>query len=178
MGGFDDYALADGPAVGPTGAVSWARHVATGRAVAVTELTQKAATDQAFLRRLRATAAALAKVDHPNVLPIREVVEGQAVGGGERVWVVEDWLEGRELGEVLVDGRLTAEQSVALTCGVLRGLTAVHGKGVVHGDLSTASIVIAAGGVPRLVGFGFAGMPGRPPVDAGVGRAGRGHRPA
>ena len=167
MGGFDDYALAGEPAVGPTGAVSWAKHVATGRAVAVTELAPKAASDQAFLRRLRATAAALAKVDHPNVLPIRELVEGDVGDGGGRVWVVEDWLEGRELGEVLGDGRLTAEQSVALTSGVLRGLSAVHAKGVVHGDVSTASIVIAAGGVPRLVGFGFAGMPGRPPADDG-----------
>jgi hypothetical protein len=166
VGGFDDYALADGPAVGPTGAVSWARHVATGRAVAVTELAESVAADQVFVGRLRATAAALAKIDQPNVLPIREVIEGEVPGAGVRVWVVEDWLEGRELGEVLGDGRLTAEQSVALTRGVLRGLTAVHGKGVVHGDVSTASIVIAAGGYPRLVGFGFAGMPGRPPADA------------
>ena len=161
MGGFDDYALADGPAVGPTGAVSWARHTATGQAVAVTELDAAVAADEAFLGRLRATAAALTKVGHPNVLPIREVVEGDG-----RVWVVEDWVDGRELGEILGDGRLTAEQSVALTDGVLRALVAVHGKGVVHGDVSTASIVVAADGVPRLVGFGFNGLPGRPPADA------------
>ena len=161
MGGFDDYALADGPAVGPTGAVSWARHKATGQAVAVTELDAAVAGDQAFLVRLRATAVALTKVGHPNVLPIREVVEGDG-----RVWVVEDWVDGRELGEILGDGRLTAEQSVALTDGVLRALVAVHGKGVVHGDVSTASIVVAADGVPRLVGFGFNGLPGRPAADA------------
>ncbi len=161
VGGFDDYALADGAAVGATGAVSWARHVPSGQAVAVTELSAAVAADEAFVGRVRSTAEALAKVGHPNVLPIREVVEGDG-----RVWVVEDWVDGRELGEVLGDGPLTSEQAVALTCGVLRGLEAVQKRWVVHGDISPSSIVVGSGGVPMLVGFGFAGLPGRPPADA------------
>ncbi len=161
LGGFDDYALADGAAVGPTGAVSWARHVPSGQAVAVTELADEAAANEAFVGRLRSTAEALSTVGHPNVLAIREVVEGDG-----RVWVVEDWVDGRELGQVLSDGPLTAEQSVALACGVLRGLEAVQKRWVVHGDISPASIVLGTGGVPRLVGFGFAGLPRWGPADA------------
>ncbi len=181
MGGFDDYALADGaladgaladgaladgPVVGPTGSVWWATHVPSGRTVAVTELGYGASSDEAFRGRLRATAAALAELGHPNVLPIREVVEGSGPAGSGRVWVVEDWVEGRELGEVLADGPLTPEQSAAVACGVLRGLAAVQGRDVVHGRVSLASVVVTAGGVPRLVGFGFAGMPGRAAADA------------
>ena len=162
MGGFDDYTLAGEPAVGPTGAVSWATHRPSGRAVAVTELAADVASEEAFVGRLRSTVAALTTVGHLNVLPVREVVEGPA---GE-VWVVEDWVDGRELGDVLTDGPLTPEQSVAIACGALRGLVAVHALGVVHGEVSPATIVVGNGGVPLLIGFGFAGMPGRPPADA------------
>ena len=104
------------------------------------------------------------------MLPVREVVEGSGDdGSGAPVWVVEDWVDGRELRDViLTDGPLTAEQSVAIGCGVLRGLAAVQERGVVHGDVSPTTIVLGAGGVPQLVGFGFAGLPGRPPADAGT----------
>jgi len=166
VGGFDDYTLAGDPAIGPMGSVSWATHRPSGRAVAVTELTERAASNQSFVARLRATAAALAGLGDPNVLPIREVVEGSTDDGSPRVWVVEDWVDGRELGEVLADGPLTAEQSLSLACGVLRGLVAVQAHGVVHGDVTPATIVIGAGGVPQLVGFGFAGIPGGPTSDA------------
>ncbi len=104
------------------------------------------------------------------MLPVREVVEGSGDDGSAGpVWVVEDWVDGRELRDViLTDGPLTAEQSVAIGCGVLRGLAAVQERGVVHGDVSPTTIVLGAGGVPQLVGFGFAGLPGRPPADAGT----------
>ncbi|MEA2931791.1 MAG: eukaryotic-like serine/threonine-protein kinase, partial [Actinomycetota bacterium] len=162
LGGFDDYALADGPTAGPTGSVSWATHLPTGRAVAVTELAEGARADEAFLARVRLTAAALAGAGagSPHLLPIREVVEGAG-----RVWVVEDWVDGRELGEVLADGPLTPEQSVAVACGVLRGLAVAQAHGVVHGAVSPSTVVVTAGGVAQLVGFGFAGLPGLPGVD-------------
>jgi hypothetical protein len=167
VGAFDDYTLAGDPTVGPTGAVSWATHRPSGRPVAVTELTDAAVSDAAFIDRLRTTAAALASVADPHVVPVREVVEGSVVEGegSRRVWVIEDWVDGRALAEVVAEGPLTAEQSVALACGILRGLVAVQERGIVHGDVSPATIVVGAGGVPRLIGFGFAGLPGLPGAD-------------
>ncbi|WP_433371503.1 serine/threonine-protein kinase [Streptosporangium sp. CA-115845] len=80
---------------------------------------------------------------------------------GDRPWIVTDLEDGTSLARVLTErGRLPVEQVAALGAEVLAALTAAHRRNVLHGAVTPATVVIAAGGRVRLAGFGTGGRIG------------------
>jgi serine/threonine protein kinase len=97
-------------------------------------------------------AATLAGLRHPNILSVYDVFED-----AEGVWLIEQWITGAPLSAVLgVTRKLRAIDALALIHGALQGLSYAHGRGVVHGDITPANILIDQSGTPMLVDFGLA----------------------
>lgn len=103
-------------------------------------------------QQLLAEAKRLAQVRHPNVV----VVHGAAVHDG-RVGLWTDLVEGETLEQRLErEGRLSPSESAAIGLDLCRALAAVHGAGLVHGDLKAANVLRERGGRIVLADFGSA----------------------
>ncbi len=106
------------------------------------------------LQRLLQEGRIQSRLDHPNLVPVSDVV---AIQGG--IALVMPYVAGPTLAEWLVAQRPTVEEALALIGGVLDGLEHAHANGVVHRDLKPANILLspgAGGFVPRITDFGLA----------------------
>ncbi|HEX8794055.1 MAG TPA: serine/threonine-protein kinase [Polyangiaceae bacterium] len=144
---------------GAAGAVFEARHLFTGRVVAVKMVRPESGlADIAELRaRLLWEGRALAAIRHPGVV---EVLDGGVTRDGSP-YVVMEMLQGRTLeGLITARTRLPVECSVAVALQLCAALDAVHRAGVIHRDVKPANMVVVKGvdgrEAVRLVDFGIA----------------------
>ncbi|MGK4594808.1 serine/threonine-protein kinase [Amycolatopsis sp. w19] len=94
---------------------------------------------------------ALVAVDHPSVVPVRDVV----VADGS-AFIVMDPVEGRTLEDLTSEGALPPRFVADIGRKVLGALAAAHTAGVVHGDVRPANILVGPDGAVKLTGFGIA----------------------
>lgn len=149
---FGRYVVTGAAGSGSLGAVYRARHVELEREAAVKVLRAEVRASDAALAGLRAEAAALARLDHPNVVALYEFVEEP-----QRAWLAEQWVDGAQLDDILrAHGRLTPEQALGVVAGALAGLAHAHDHGVVHRDVAAANVLADLAGTSMLVDFGLA----------------------
>jgi hypothetical protein len=150
---------------GGSGEVWRARAQTTGELVALTRL--RAADDPAARDRLRREAALLSGLAGPHVVALRDVL---LVPGGP-VLVLEH-ADGGSLAALLA-ARSRLEPGEVLTLGLplARTLADLHGRGVVHGDLSPSNVLLSGDGRPMLADLGVARLLGEPlsPTEGTVG---------
>ncbi|MHB9861712.1 serine/threonine-protein kinase [Streptomyces sp. YIM S03343] len=103
------------------------------------------------LREARATA----RIDHPNVVRVYDVVDQ-----GERLWIVMELVEGRSLEQIVrTDGPLSPPEVARVGLGLVAALRQVHAVGVLHRDIKPGNVLIEnAGGRVVLTDFGIAAM--------------------
>ncbi|MYS84362.1 serine/threonine-protein kinase [Embleya scabrispora] len=107
--------------------------------------------DLARERTLREARAA-ARIGHPNVVTIHDVVEEGGIP-----WIVMELVEAQSLAEILeTQGTLTPADAAELGLKVLDALLAADDKGVVHRDVKPANILVTAHGRVVLTDFGIA----------------------
>jgi eukaryotic-like serine/threonine-protein kinase len=101
-------------------------------------------------QRLIREAQALARLSHPNVVPVYDVgtVEDQA-------FVAMEYVEGQTLKRWLKTPRPWRDV-VALMRDAGRGLAAAHAAGLVHRDFKPDNVLIGVDGRVRVVDFGLA----------------------
>jgi len=103
-----------------------------------------------FLACIRQEARALASLDHPNVVTLRDYLETE-----EGAFVVMDFVEGSSLRTLeRAVGVLAPEQALGVLVGVLSALGYAHGLGLVHGDVKPDNVLLDARGTSKLVDFG------------------------
>jgi hypothetical protein len=76
-----------------------------------------------------------------------------------RPYVVADLVPGRPLADLLADGPLSPDAVRALAVDLAGVLGAVHGRGLVPGDLTPENVVVDPNGVAHLVDLGFSPRP-------------------
>ena len=142
---------------GGMGVVVSGQHRQLGRRVAIKQLPEAFAADQAVRRRFTAEAQVLASLDHPHVVPVYDFVEREGV-----CLLVMELLPGGTLrSRVAADG-CTAPYAVAVSLACLSGLSAAHRRGILHRNVKPENMLFAASGVLKVTDFGIAKVIGGP----------------
>jgi serine/threonine protein kinase/WD40 repeat protein len=149
------YELRREIARGGMGVVYEARHRGLGRIVALKILRGAFFANSEECGRFRAETEAVARLDHPNIVPIYEV--GELKGAP---YFTMKLVEGGSLMD-RVDGLISPGETARTIVKVARAVQHAHERGVLHRDLKPGNILLDAQGEPYLSDFGiakFAGM--------------------
>jgi hypothetical protein len=138
------------------GGRTWlARDRARDRLVVLKEPLERWQQDPSAREMVLREARLAAKVRHPNVVAVEEVVEGK----GSPVIVME-YMEGGSLRDVMrAKGTLSWPQAKALALDLLRGIEAIQAGGIVHRDVKPSNILLDGDGVAKVADFGIAVSP-------------------
>lgn len=87
---------------------------------------------------------------HPNIVEMHDsfLVE-------DELWVVMEFLEGGALTDIVTHARMDEEQIATVCRQCLKALAYLHSQGVIHRDIKSDSILLAADGNVKLSDFGF-----------------------
>jgi serine/threonine protein kinase len=143
---------------GGMGMVWRADDVLLGRAVAVKEVELPVGppgADRVALReRALREARAAARLNHPGVVTLHDVVEAD-----DRLFLVMELVEAPTLRD-LVDGSGPVGRAAAARVGLelVAALDAAHRAGIVHHDVKPANVMVTADGRTKLADFGIASL--------------------
>lgn len=101
----------------------------------------------------RAEAQTVAKLDHPNIVPVFDAGAGSE---DYPFYVVSKYIEGASLAESSRHNQIQALEAVQLVATVAEALHYAHRQGLVHRDVKPGNILIDREGNPHLVDFGLA----------------------
>ncbi|MBH1934456.1 protein kinase [Streptomyces sp. AV19] len=127
-----------------------------GREVAVKEVRAPQHVREADVRvlyaRLVQEARAAARIAHPCVITVHDVVEQEG-----RPWIVMELVRGRSLADVLDrEGTLDPREAARVGAAVLGALRAAHAAGVLHRDVKPGNVLLEDEGRVVLTDFGIA----------------------
>ncbi len=116
--------------------------------------------------RIQREAAAMSAITHDNLLPVEALL---TVHG--RPALLMPLIDGPTLGALSRLRPLDRDEALSIMIGVVKGLCAAHGAGLVHRDLKPDNILIertARGLIPRIMDFGLVKLADDPQTRAGM----------
>ncbi|MFC8515932.1 serine/threonine-protein kinase [Streptomyces sp. NPDC057257] len=153
----DRYLLYEVLGRGGMGTVWRAHDQVLDRPVAVKELHILSLGDgehRVRLRRAIREARAVARVPHPHVVGVHDLVEAE-----DRLWIVMELVEGPSLARRVEEtGPLPPEHTAAVGLQLLDALEAVHAVGALHRDVKPANVLLRRDGNAVLTDFGIAAL--------------------
>src|SRR5262245_34992153 len=135
---------------GGMGVVYLANEIALDRPVGLKLIAPELADDESFRERFLRESRLAASIDHPGILPV--YAAGDA--GGE-LYLATRFVDGTDLGAVLGNGPLQAEQALALLVQVADALDAAHARGLVHRDVKPGNVLVDGASHCYLSDFGL-----------------------
>jgi eukaryotic-like serine/threonine-protein kinase len=140
---------------GAMGVVHKAEDPSLGRTVAIKAVELSAdKTDAAnYEKRFYQEAKAAGGLNHPGIITIFD-----AGREGNWAYIAMELLEGRELRELLSEGRMPLSDVLDIAAQVAEALDYAHERGVVHRDIKPSNIMIVQGRRAKIMDFGIARM--------------------
>ena len=114
-----------------------------------------------FLREARAAGG----LDHPNICHIHEA--GETTAG--HLFLAMSFYEGETLrSRIARADPLPVAEACRIAAQIASGLSAAHGRGITHGDLKPANVMILPDGTVKVLDFGLARAKGAPAPGTAV----------
>lgn len=146
---FDDYRVIRPLGRGRAGLVYLARDTILERLVAIKFTSHCGERER---RRFLVEARAIARVQHPNVVTVYRA--GRIRELDDWPYLVQEYIRGTGLHRV--PKPVSGQRAVVMGRDIARGLAAVHRRGVLHGDIKPANVMVTEDGEAKVVDFGLA----------------------
>lgn len=128
-----------------------AYHARLDRYVAIKALHPAFMEDPNFLARFEREAQLVARLEHPNIVPIYDFSEHEG-----RPYLVMKYVEGETLKERLKEGRLSQGLIYKIITSVGAALSYAHSQGILHRDVKPSNVLIGEDERIYLADFGLA----------------------
>jgi serine/threonine protein kinase/Leucine-rich repeat (LRR) protein len=160
-------------AAGGMGAILEVHEAQTGRPVALKVMHPEALRSEESRERFFLEAKVLAKLEHPNIIPLH-ALKTDAQG---RPFYTMKKVEGRTLQQILSGLRRGVEEIIAeyplsrllvIFQGICDGMAFAHSHGIVHRDLKPANIMVGDYGEVLLMDWGLAKVLGEKEIARGT----------
>ncbi|WP_190130156.1 serine/threonine-protein kinase [Streptomyces mashuensis] len=149
------YRLAERIGRGGMGTVWRADDELLGRQVAVKclHVSPGLADDElaTLYERTRREARSAARINHPNVVVVHDVVEDEG-----QPCIVMEYVPSTTLADVLRRGPVTPAEAARIGRGMIAALRAAHAAGVLHRDVKPGNVLLGHDGRVVLTDFGIA----------------------
>jgi eukaryotic-like serine/threonine-protein kinase len=142
---------------GANGKVVRAHDPMIGRLVAIKLLPPELAKGEARNRFLQ-EARVLGQLSHPSIITLHDMGIEESTS---TPYLVMEFLTGQSLDRTLEKGTVPTMRACAWIAEVAGALNAAHRKGVIHGDVKPANILITEDGRVKLMDFGLARVAAR-----------------
>lgn len=146
------YQLQEELGRGGMGVVYLAKDTQLDRLVALKFLGSLVDGSDEYRERFVREARAAAKINHPNIINIYDI---SATTG--KAYIAMEYVEGTSLHKHLrAKGGLPPKQAINIIGQACAALAAIHQAGIVHRDIKPDNIMLAKGGLVKLMDFGLA----------------------
>lgn len=137
---------------GGMGVVYRAVDTSLDRLVAIKMIDSRLTEDEAFLRRFRSEAKALAKLNHPNIVGIYNLRESEF-----GLMMVMEYIEGKTLSESLrLKGPIFWKDALPIFEQLLQAINQAHKVKVIHRDIKPSNVMLTPTGTVKVTDFGLA----------------------
>ncbi len=147
------YRLIEKLGKGGMATVFKAYHPSLDRYVAIKALHPAFMEHPGFIDRFEREAKVVAKLDHPNIVPIFDFSEHE-----DRPYLVLKYVRGETLKARLEKSKLTYKESRHIFRVISSALAYAHQEGVLHRDVKPSNVLMEKGGQIYLADFGLARM--------------------
>lgn len=136
---------------GGMGAVYQAWDERLERWVAIKQIRPESAANQRVRERFRREARASARLNHPSIVQIFDILESE-----DGDWIVMELVEGRTLARLLEEERPDLKRVLGLAREIAWALAEAHRKNIVHRDLKAENVLVTPDGHAKILDFGLA----------------------
>jgi serine/threonine protein kinase len=152
---FEGYKIVEELPRGGQAVVYKAIHTATKTKVAIKVLLPTLLASQRARYYFEREAELIARLDHPNIVAIRDsgIIQGQ-------YYFVMQYIEGQPLLRHIRAHDLSFRERLLLFNKVCSAITYAHQQGIIHRDLKFANILVDERGEPHILDFGLAKVVG------------------
>ncbi len=151
IGYFGDYELLRVLGEGGMGIVYKARQLSLNRPVALKMIRAARFPSADEVRRFQNEAEAVARLDHPNIVPIFEVGRYE-----DQHYFSMKLIVGESLDKRLKDYVADPRRAAGLVATTADAIHHAHQRGILHRDLKPANILVDPEGQPHVTDFGLA----------------------
>ena len=137
---------------GGMGVVYKAKDKQLDRIVALKFLGTLVDNNEEYRQRFVREARTAAKINHPNIVAIYDISASEG-----KAYIAMEFIDGPNLHTLIKKkGKLEVREALNYMGQACSALFAIHGSGIVHRDIKPENIVLAKGGLVKLMDFGLA----------------------